>query len=737
MKTKKEELDYVLAFTEIYQSESDIYLREAKCLQWQTPQILVPLEKDDLVAGRMQHRFVGFSPQYGGLYTYFFHEDKVEEALSGLKGELSEEYVTKMKEITAFWEEEKTLNRLNKRFHEMGYSIGAGYHEPGISNSEGRLAGTTVDLDKLITLGLDGLKAEICAKAKENQQAKNFYQALLMTVDTIADACNYYEKQAQTLYALTKKESLFKMAEALHSIQTRAPQSFLEGIQLLWVYAMISDLMNYGRMDVALGDLYVKDIDVKGIDEESVIAILESVYRHMLRVHKIHDSRVIIGGKGRRNEQNADRFAMTIMETSRRVKEVVPQLTLRYYTGMDEAVFDKALAVNAEGCTYPIIYSDDTNIPAVMQVYGVSEKEAERYLPFGCGEYVLEGASVGTPNNGVNLLKALEITLHNGYDPYWKKQLGLKTGEPDSFKDFEDLWKAYQRQLRPSVEKPAIHKRLNYDVAAEQAGYLQISLLMDDCISRGKGILNGGVRYENASSEVFGMISAADSLTAIKKLVFDEKRYTLKELVEVLDSNFEGREDVRQELLVAPKYGNDDDYADEIACRVFKNIADLTIEAGKMVGLNHYNMVSVNNSMSAEWGDICMASACGRKAGAPMANANSASIGADKNGITALLNSMSKFDNNVHVGVINNVRFTKELFASSYEKVKAVLRTFYENGGVQTNIGVVGRDDLENAMKTPEKYQNLLVRIGGFSARFVELSPIIQNEILLRTTYGS
>lgn len=170
---------------------------------------------------------------------------------------------------------------------------------------------------------------------------------------------------------------------------------------------------------------------------------------------------------------------------------------------------------------------------------------------------------------------------------------------------------------------------------------------------------------------------------------------------------------------------------------MFSNTAQLTIEAGKNVGLNRYNIVSVNNSMSAEWGSLCMASACGRKDGAPMANANGASLGADKNGITALLNSMSKFDNTEHVGVINNVRFTKELFQSNYDKVKAVLRTFYQNGGVQTNIGVVGKDDLENAMKTPEKYQNLLVRIGGFSARFVELSPLVQNEILLRTTYDS
>jgi len=237
--------------------------------------------------------------------------------------------------------------------------------------------------------------------------------------------------------------------------------------------------------------------------------------------------------------------------------------------------------------------------------------------------------------------------------------------------------------------------------------------------------------------EMVGNTSRPDSLTAIKTLVYDEKKFTLPELIDVLDHDFEGHDDIRRMCLSAPKYGNDDDTADDIATRLFTDIADLTVAAGKAAGLDHYNIVSVNNSMSAEWGNFCAASACGRKAGSPMANANGASIGADKCGITALLNSMSKFDNTKHVGVINNVRFTKELFKGSMDKVEAVLKAFYDNDGVQTNLCVIGKDDLENAMVHPENYQNLLVRIGGFSARFVTLNPVVQREIIERTTYGA
>jgi pyruvate-formate lyase len=728
------EMNYVIKFTEIYQSETDIYLREANCLKLQTVNMLAPIEENDLIAGRMLHRYVGFSPQFGGLYTYFFYDDLAQKALSELEKTESKEYIGKAKECIEFWSAEKTMEKHRKRFEALGYKMNRSYTEPGIGNADVRIAGPNVNLDKLIRLGIPGLHEEI-DKYPLDDENRNFYAAMHITIDTISDAAEYYSRQANEMYRKTGNKSFEVMMHNLKNIQIRKPETFYEGIQLMWIYSVISDLMNYGRMDEYLGDLYAADIDSGRMSEEEGIEYLSGLYRQMIRINKIHDTRIIIGGKGRRNEKSADRLAMAIMGTSRRIKEVVPQLTLRYYHGMSQEVLDKALKVNAEGTTFPIIYSDETNIPAVMKVFGVNEAEAEKYLPFGCGEYVLEGLSIGTPNNGINLLKCLEITLQNGYDRYWNMQIGAKTGNAEDFNTFEELWKAFVSQLKPVVMAAAVSKKLNYEVAAEEAGYLHISLLMEDCLERGKGILNGGVRYLNASSEVFGMISAADSFTALKKLVYEEKKYTLPQVVKAIDCNYAGYEDMRKELFNAPKYGNDDDYADSMAIKVYNLIADMTIECGKKVGLNRYNMVSVNNSMSAEWGKYCMASPCGRYDGAPMANANSASIGCDRNGITALLNSMSKFDNGKHVGVINNIRFTKELFTNSYDKIKALLVTFYENGGVQTNLSVVGRKDLENAMKTPDKYKNLLVRIGGFSARFVELNPIVQNELIQRTTY--
>lgn len=737
----KRQAEYLIRFTEVYRSTEDKYLREAKCLKLQTNHILVAMEEDDLIVGRVKHGIVGFSPQYGGLYTYYFHEAIGQEILDAYPEDWGNH--RQFLEAFSYWKEENTLKKLNDRFTEnhpdlekykkTGGNMGKDLRLGTGSTPTGRLALTIPDLDKLIQLGIPGLKAEIEAS---RTGASSLSDAFLIAVDTLVDAIEFYERQTEVLIKnVGEKEHLTTLLKALHHIKANKPEHFIEGLQLYWIYAVISDLMNHGRMDVYLGDLYAKDIDEGVLDEEMAIRYLSHLYKHYRFIGKVHDTRVVIGGKGRRNETNADRLAMAIMETSRRVKDVVPQLTLRYYKGMNEELFEKALKVNAEGCSFPILYSDDTNIPAVMKVFDVSEEEAMTYIPAGCGEYVLESRSIGTPNSGINLLKGLELTLHHGTDCFYNITAGPDTGDVEDFEDFEDLWKAFTAQIDSELAIVAWAQKECYNVMEENGAFLHLSMLMKDCVKRGKPIFEGGVRYLNGTTEVMGMISAADSLTAIRKLVYDDKVMTLKELVHILDCNFEGYDRERRMMQNCPKYGNDDAYADEMALRVFNYVSLKSIAYTDVIGLNKYNMVSVNNSESAVWGTYTMASACGRKNGEAMANANGASIGGDKNGVTALLNSMSKFDHSIHAGVINNVRFSKELFQGSYEKVKMVIRTFLEHNGNQMNLMVIGRDDLINAKKHPEEYQNLIIRIGGFSARFVELDSAVQDELIARTTY--
>ncbi len=740
LRPKRNKIKEATEFTDLYNQYSyDKNIREAMCVDYQLKHILLPLEEDDMLAGKMEHGYIGFSSQYGGIYTYYYNEIPYMTALEECRGQLSEEEQMKAEFAAEFWKLENTAKKHADAFiSRYGFEPPHSYKNYGFYNCDSRVAGTNLDFHLLMEKGLCGMEQEI-AKGIEQNGDSTFYQALNMWIRSLKDVCETYAGQARELSKTAGEEGrrtyFSKLAGALTNLTVRPPETFLEGIQLMWIYSVSCDLMNYGRMDDYLAPLYMADQQAERITEEETIAIILGLYKHFKEIDKVHDCRVILGGVGRKYPDEADRLAILFMEASRRFKDTVPQLTLRYYKGMSKEVFRKAMEVNAEGCTFPIIYSDETNVPAVEKLYGVTRQEAEQYVPFGCGEYVLIGYSLGTPNNGVNLLKALEITLHNGKDCFHNVVCGKQTGEAGSLVTFEQLWDAFCQQLKEPVRQLAVHKMLNYQVAGAAAPYLHQSLLMHDCIEKGLPLLEGGVRYLNAASEIFGLISCADSLTAIKKYVYEEKRFTLPELVDILDHNYEGREDVRKLLLAAPKYGNDDKTADEMAVQVFRLIADMTLEAGKEAGLNRYAIVSVNNSMSAEWGGYCLASACGRRRGEAMSNGNAPSIGADKKGITALLNSMAKFDNDKHVGVINNIRFTKEMFTENMDKITLLLQAFYENGGVQNNITVVGREDLERAMEEPENYQNLLVRIGGFSARFVTLSPVVQREIIARTTY--
>lgn len=731
----KQDLDYALAFTELYKSESDPAVREAKCLAVQVPYVLTPISEDELIVGCMKHGFVGFSPQYGGSYTYYYWDDRVADALEQVKNTVDSAYVEKIEEMRTFWRAENTEAKVKERFAEKYHKkIEYGLYYYAVC----RIAGMNVDLDMLVHEGLPGLRERNAAFREENGDSA-FYQALDLSLDVIADACRSYAQNAQKLLeddglSEQRRKDLIEIRSNFTQIADGKPRTFKEALQLIWIYAVCSDLMNFGRLDVALADFYAHDIDSGAMDEEEAIRWLSSFYRAIIRVSKVHDSRIIIGGKGRKDPETADRLALALIETSKRVMDVVPQLTLRYYKGMNEELMVKTLENIEAGAVYPIVYSDDATIPAIQKIYGIDEEEACRWVPLGCGEYIMEGCGAATPNTGVTLAQALDVVLHEGYNSFNGRLEVPGMRSISEYKTFDELFEAYSDMMRPACEEEAYHEQLNYQVAGEEAAYLHLSLLTHDCVEKGEGIFSGGCRYLCATSEIFGLITCADSLAAIKKCVYEDRLFTLEELVKMCDANFEGYEKEREALLNAPKYGNDDDYADDVAIRVFNNISELHDEAGKKTNLYRYNIVSVNNSGSAERGKVTSATPDGRKRGEPLSNGNSPSIGADKNGLTATLNSMRKIDPARHVGVVHNIRFNKDMLHNNFDKVKMLLEIFYENNGVQTNLSSIGKDDLEQAMIHPERYRNLLVRIGGFSARFVELDPIVQHELLLRTT---
>ena len=740
-------LETELRFTETYQQYASAHpaIREAHCLAVQYPEILCSIQPIDLLAGRMRPRLVGFSPDEWGrsAFGYYHLPEAIRRTADQL--DLTPERRRCIEQMIAFWDRESTAAKLRARYPERmaGYLPSDDWMNTyGVAFPLYRLTGGNVDYGKLMRWGIPGLEDELVGlidRAAAGGEDTGLFEGMLLGLEVLAESAAYYEREARHQADLEeepeRRAELEAMAAALAAITVRAPASFHEGLQLFWLYSLVGDIRNHGRMDVYMGDLLAHDLEAGVLDEGQALALLQSLWKLMAdRATRVHN-RVIIGGRGRPNEANANRFAMVAMEASRTVLEAEPQLSLRFWEGQDPRLIRKALDVIGEGRTFPMLYNDDVNIPSVVDAFGFDPVEAEQYVPYGCGEYILEHRSFGTPSGVINLLKALEVTLHNGIDPLTGEQMGLALGRLRDFETFEDLWQAYARQVEHYVDLMAEQEVLEYQVAREEASFLFLSMLYDDCLDLGKAIFDGGIRYLGGTLETYGNSNTADALTSIKQLLYERRLATAEELLEAVDADFEGHALLRRRMLDAPKYGNDDPTADEMLERVHEHVCHYTRSQRERVPLHSYLVVVINNSANSLLGRWTAASADGRRARTPMNNGNSPSSGSDVKGVTAMLNSIVKPSTRIHAGAVQNLKFSRDLFLNHRRELEALLATYFASGGAQAMITVVSKNDLQRALDEPEKYRHVFVRVGGFSARFVDLARDVQLEILQRTLY--
>jgi len=745
MKTWREDLEQAVRFTETYRSYQNdhVAFREAMCLRVQYPYALEPIQANDLIAGRYRRPWLRFTPHDCDELAFCFDERRMNEAYEDPDASKFEKQ--SIMELIKYWKAENTQTKVRLAYPpHMADALPSDnwVGEPGIAFPLYRICGAMPDFGMLLKLGIPGMKEKVESKRQQALQEEGdvkLFESMLLVLDLLTDSCLFYAEQAEQMSLSEsyeeRKWELEETAAALRSISQDQPRTFREALQLFWIYSLLSGVRNYGRMDVYLGDFLANDLQNQELTEPQAIQLVQSLWHLIASLKTTYESRVIIGGVGRRNENNADRFAMLAMEASRTVLEIEPQLTLRCYSGMNPDLMEKALTVIGEGRTFPMLYNDDVNVEATANAFRVSLEEAKAYVPFGCGEYILEHRSIGTPSGVINLLKALEAALHNGMDPMNGKRIGLATGELQDFTTFDKLFDAYKQQIEYYTEIMAEQEELEYRVVGRTAAFLYTSMLYDDCLERGKTLLNGGVTYLSGTLESYGNINTADSLTAIRDLVFEKKRFSLEQLVQLLDANFQGFEQERKELLRVPKYGNDHEAADEMAMKVHEHVSLTIRQQSSRTNLHSYLNVIINNSANTILGKYTSASADGRKAREPMANGNTPSGGSDKNGMTALLNSIVKLEPRNHAGAVHNLKCSRELFTDRREQFKAVLDTYFAKGGTQLMISVVNLVELERAMIEPEKYTHVFVRVGGFSARFVELDRDVQEEILSRTLY--
>ncbi len=398
----------------------------------------------------------------------------------------------------------------------------------------------------------------------------------------------------------------------------------------------------------------------------------------------------------------------------------------------------RAIKIIKTGFGQPSIFNTD----AIVQEHVRQEKDivdARSGGASGCVEAGVFGKEAYILTGYFNIPKVLEITLNNGIDPVSGMKVGIETGEPEKFKSFDELFSAFRKQLKYFIDVKIKGSNIIERLYAEELPAPFLSILIDDCINKGKDYHDGGARYNNSYIQGVGLGTITDSLSAIKYAVFDKKIVSFKELLEALKRNFSEDEILRHTLLnKAPKFGNDDDYADSIMKMVFESYFEF-IDGRPNTKGGHYRVNLLPTTVHIYFGKVTGATPDGRKAGEPLSEGVSPVQGADRNGPTAVIKSLGKLDHLRTGGTLLNQKFTPQLLSDEEgeRKLLNLIRTYFRLDGHHIQFNVVTAETLRKAQKEPEKYKDLIVRVAGYSDYFVDLTKELQDEIIKRTEHKS
>ena len=710
-------------------------IREVECLKVLYPTLFRKITNQDLIAGRTDFLPIGFGcvTSLGGVGHYC-----VFKKLRAFQQQLDETERKRVDALYDYWLDHDLKTQFNKEVlteDTLGMFIDCEY--PMIATA--RLSGMMLDYPKLLDKGIGGLRSDLQEKLKE-QPDNNFYKAGIQCLDIFVDCASHLQQDARDQMASAdekRQKELERICQALENIKEKKPGTFHEAMQLFWLFALLAGVINYGRLDDYLGPYLVADLKSGRLTDEEAYRYIHSLWTMIENRRTTVNGRIIVGGKGRKHPKEADVFLHIAMKVAKNCRYVEPQFTLRFDKETSEEIWDEALDALGAGATYPTLYNDDVNVPAVMYGMRVDEKAAEQYVPFGCTEFVIQGQSTGTPNICINLLKLLTIYMNDGIDPIdGKRKSGpVPLKKLEEYQTFEEFYDGYKALLDYYLDLSVKAQYHSYEVMNQHVSFLFSSLLTDDCIARGKALLDGGVRYLGGTNETYGNINTSDSLWVIRDLVFNQKKYTLRQLNDAMLANFNGYEALRKDCLNCDKYGNDLETADTMANDLYEFVAKGVRDRGIAIGMQYFLIVISNNQLNTEWGNRTAASPDGRLSCMYMNPANNPQGGANKSGPTAMLNSLAKFDAKYHGGSVQNIKFSPSMFNENRAVIKSLFKTYFAKGGCHLMVTVVDKGVLEDAVEHPENYPDLIVRVSGFSAVFVDLSPNIQQELLSRVLY--
>jgi formate C-acetyltransferase len=689
-----------------------------------------------------------------------------------------EDIDTYEREVIPYWkgktQRERIFNHVSKEWEEA-------YHAGVFTEfMEQRAAGHTAMDGKMYHEGLLDVKARIEQKIKSldyinDPEATDKQQELEAMAISCDAAILFAERHAAYAEELAAKEQnpqhrkeLEKIADVCRWVPAHAPRDLWEAIQMYWFVHLGTvtelngwDSMNPGHIDQHLRPFYEQGLKEGTLTRDQAKELLSCLWIKFnnqpappkvgvtaLESGTYNDfTNINIGGVDREGRSGANDLSFMILEIQEELHQLQPGLSIHIAQNTPDDFLLEGIRVIRQGHGYPSIFNPDTYVEELVR-QGKSLEDAREGGCSGCIEVGAFGKEAYLLTGYLNTPKILEITLNNGVDPMTGKRLGLETGDPRSFRTFEELYDAWHQQMQYFVNLKLSVNNYIERMFSLYAPATFLSLYIDDCIEKGKDYYSGGARYNTTYIQCTGLGTITDCFTTLKKHVFEDHRYTMDEMLNACAANWGAvnsnsqfstlnsqLEVMRQYIRNhTPFFGNDDKYADDIAVRVYDDLVK-AIEGRPNTrgGQTHLNMLST--TCHNYFGSVCGATPNGRFARFAISDGTSPAHGSDSHGPTAVIKSLGKLDQTKSGGTLLNVRFVPQLLKreEDQKKLASLIRTYFKFGGHHIQFNIVDTATLHDAQLHPEEYRDLLVRVAGYSDYFNDMTEQLQNEIIART----
>lgn len=748
----------------------------AKMLEKVLDNMSIYIEDKSLLAGNQatKNRNAPIFPEY--TMEFVMKELDQFEKRDGDVFYITEKTKEQLREIAPFWQN----NNLRARGEALLPEEVRVFMETGVFGMEGKLnagdAHLAVNYERILKDGLRGYekrvkeyKATLDLTDPESIDKYCFYNAVLIVLEAVRNFANRYSVLAKDLAEKElnqeRKIELLEISRICSKVPYEPAETFREAVQSVWFIQLILQIesnghsLSYGRFDQYMYPYYNRDIKNDTIKESEALELLTCLWIKTLTINKVRSQAHTLSSAGSPMYQNVTIAGQTIdkkdavndlsflvLKSVAQTRLTQPNLTVRYHKNINKHFLDECVEVMRLGFGMPALNNDEIIIPSFMD-WQVKEEDAYNYSAIGCVETAVPGkwGYRCTGMSYINFPRMLLCTMNNGVDLTSNKRFTKGYGYFTEMESYEELLKAWDKTIREITRYSVIVENVIDKASERDVPDILCSALTDDCIARGKTIKEGGAVYDFISGLQVGIANMADCLAAIKKLVYEEKKITRQELWNAILDDFSSPENKKiQEMLIreAPKYGNDDDYVDQLIVEAYDSYIEeiekypnTRYNRGPIGGIRYAGTSSISANVGQ--GMSTMATPDGRNAFEPLAEGCSPAHNSDKNGPTAVFKSVSKLrTNKITGGVLLNQKMTPQMLSTeeNRQKLELLIKTFFNRlHGYHVQYNIVSKETLIDAQKHPEKHKDLIVRVAGYSAFFNVLSKKTQDDIIGRT----